>query len=171
MKFRIHDIVKLNGKKSYAYLRRNVHYEVIGVNENSGAILLFGVSGSYLPENFHLVSRQDDYYKIAVDSDLNINPEEEYVAKEMQIPTLPKSSLYIAVEITEYKGDYNLIARQIEWDNEYSSPAIHMASHTSGEEIKAFIRERLEKHPDEKWLILHGNTLGEVAREVRFRSE
>lgn len=55
--------------------------------------------------------------------------------------------------------------------NLIGSGAPAMLVNTSADALKGEIRGRIQKCPGERWLILSGNTIGEIAESpVRFRS-
>lgn len=76
-----------------------------------------------------------------------------------------KNMLHIAVQIDEGQ-DWNKLADMI---NDRHRPT--MMAETSASAIKERVRQRVIAYPNERWLILSGNTIGEISSPpVRFRA-
>jgi len=77
-----------------------------------------------------------------------------------------KVMLHIAIRTTP-NFDYAALAIAL---NDVTAP-IHFLADTSQDALKEKLRVRIGLHPDEKWLILSGNTIAEMASPpIRFRS-
>lgn len=123
-------------------------------------------SSLYLPSRFKLAGKY------------NKNPG---AYNEFNIPdeipfTQEKTMLHIAIRIGASGGmdTFDLIAAQITAIGRGTttlSLVDSVMADTSAEGLKGRIRSRISVHSDEKWLILSGNTIGEIAEPpVRFRS-
>lgn len=84
-------------------------------------------------------------------------------------PSVAKT-LHIAVQISDSGNEefgYDYIADHI---NDLKFSHLAMMAETSGEKLKSRVGERVNRHPEERWLILSGHILAEIsAPPVRFR--
>ena len=79
--------------------------------------------------------------------------------------------LHIAIRIANASGTEFLMATIVEMINEGRTTEHVVLADQSADGIKQKIRDRIALHPQERWLILSGNTIGELASPpVRFRS-
>lgn len=87
-------------------------------------------------------------------------------------PKVAAKTLHIAVKLSDAGNEemgFGYIADAI--NDLKSSSHVSMMAETSGEKIRSRVEGRVRAFPEERWLILSGNILGEIAAPpVRFRS-